>query len=126
MKQVFYRYELWEDYQNGMFHTKKEDTEIRQEQSKFLLTDLEKFYEIAKKVVDEWKISTLVNFTNPQTNKQAWLGQASCCYYCGSSEEETKKAWNTMTEEEQKNANDVADKVFEEWRVIYESKNNVR
>ena len=31
--------------------------------------------------------------------------------------------WNTMTEEEQKKANDVADKVFEEWRVIYESSN---
>lgn len=40
MKQIFHRYELWEDYQNGMFKNNKDGfQEMRIEQACFLFKD---------------------------------------------------------------------------------------
>ena len=121
MKQVFYRYEEWEDFQNGMYANKIDGLEdSRIEQATILFKNKPLLYEKMKYVAFNWKKSAEVNFTNPSVNKQAWLGQATCCYYCGCSDFETIKAWHLLTETERQNANNIADKVFYEWLEKYE------
>ena len=126
MKQVFYRYDLWEDYQNGMYANKNDGLEeIRIEQAVQLFKDKNLCYEKMKYVAFNWKISAEVNFTNPSVNKQAWLVQATCCYYCGATDFETIKAWHLLTEEEKQVANNIADKVFYEWLDQYEKEKGI-
>ena len=123
MKPIYYRYELWEDYQNGMFHTKNDgNEEIRKEQAIIMFKDLDLLYKNMKYVADNWIRSAEMNFTNSSVNYQAWLGQASNCYYTGSSEEETIQVWHLLSDEEREKANGIADKVYLEWVKEYQKK----
>lgn len=70
-------------------------------------------------VSQNWKISAEHNLSNTNRNRQAWLGQAACCFSHGAPEYITKLAWNNLTEKEQKIANDVADDVIKDWEQKY-------
>lgn len=121
MKKVFYRYEFWEDYQNGMYRNSNDSgREDRIKRAAELFRDETKCREEMRTVAFSWKISAEVNFTNPSVNKQAWLGQASCCHYCGAGDLETIEAWHTLTDAERDKANEIADEVFAEWCRKYE------
>lgn len=50
-------------------------------------------------------------------NRIAWLGQCACCLYGGIKQDETKKAWHLLSEEQQQKANEIARKLIEEWEV---------
>lgn len=118
MKQFFIHYERWEDYNAGMYTTRRPNNQ-HVIFSYNLLRDSEKFYVAGKNMITDWPISTKVNLTNPSINKKAWIGQASCFYIHGSTEEETILAWWMMREEERTNANNVALNIIEEWKNTY-------
>lgn len=121
MKQKFYRYELWEDYQNGMYVNRNDDGHpVRVEQAKFLFTDPQQLKQAMEYVAFQWPISAAVNFTNTGINHQAWLGQAACCYKCGCGDLETIEAWHMLTDEQRATANAIADEVHEAWLKWYE------
>jgi hypothetical protein len=66
-------------------------------------------------VVREWKHSAEVNMSNIGCNRQAWLGQAACCYATGAPDFVTKMAWRSLTDEQRAAANQAADNVIKEW-----------
>lgn len=109
MKQVYHPYWTWEDFQNGMYELNIENSEEKTYLAKHLLTHLSEFAEVALRVINEWPIATEVNLTNISCNRQAWIGQASCCYKYKVPETLTRIAWKQMTEDERVNANKVAD-----------------
>jgi len=116
MKPKYYRYELWEDYQNGMYHTKNDGKqELRKEKALSLFRNEIALYNAMKYVADNWKYAAITNMTNPSVNYQAWLGQASNCYYTGCSDVETIEVWHLLSDEERKKANAIADKVYLQW-----------
>lgn len=120
MKPKYYRYELWEDFKNGLYHTKNDGNEkIRKEQAIIMFKDLELLYKNMMYVAYEWKYASETNLTNPSINYQAWLGQASNNYYTGCSDTETIEVWHMLTDEERQKANEVADKVFDKWQNDY-------
>lgn len=119
MKRIYNKYTDWEDFKNGMYSTKKDSFEKMTNESFFLLTNLNLFELACRNVIDKWPISSSENLTNHQTNRKAWLGQASCSYEYGSTELATKKAWFRMSEIQQFNANKVAEKVI----LTYDRKN---
>lgn len=120
MKAKYYRYELWEDFKNGMYHTKNDGKEKERKEKAILLFKNEKeLYNAMKYVAFNWTYAATTNMSNPSVNYQAWLGQASNCYKTGCSEEETIFVWHLLTEEEREKANKVADKVYEEWLKEY-------
>ena len=125
MKPIYYRYELWEDYQNGMFHKKQDNKEEERKQKAVLFfKNLKLLYEKMKYVAENWKHSAEMTFTNTSINHQAWLGQASNCLYTGCCEEETIEVWHLLSEEERNEANKVADKVYYEWLEKYRKTQN--
>lgn len=122
IEQRFYRYELWEDYQSGMYNSPclssidtKATSEERIEKAIECLSDEKICREYMEKVVSEWKIATEQVLTNPESNGRAWLGQCACFMYGGCHDEETRKAWVMLKSSVQKAANKIADQVIHGW-----------
>lgn len=119
MKQVFYHYTVWEDFQNGMYNEVKEGRKERVQTAVKILSDVELLYKCMKRVTTEWKYATEQELTNPSINHQAFLGQAACNIHAGVKEDETREAWGYLTNEQRRAANKTADKVDLEWRKEY-------
>lgn len=117
IKQVFYRYELWEDFQSGMYNKRNEESAIQKAVE--CLSNKEICFACMKKVVTDWKIATAQVLTNPESNGRAWLGQCACFMYAGCHDEETRKAWVLLPQEVQKMANQTADRVIYGWLKEY-------
>jgi len=66
-------------------------------------------------VAHAWEKSAEHNLSNTARNRQAWLGQAACCFSHGAPEYLTKIAWNNLTDEQRAAANAVADAVIADW-----------
>jgi hypothetical protein len=116
MNQVFEHYEKWECYQNGMYNLRDiPEKDQRVEGSRLLLSSPLEFYQVCKKVVSDWPISTAVNLTNKQLNRRAWLGAAASMIKHQCPEHLTRVAWGLLTESEQIAANKVAEKIILEY-----------
>lgn len=119
MKRVYHHYTLWEDFQAGMYDEVKEGREERIQKAIELLTNEELCYHFMKRVTTEWKYACEQVFTN-RFNHRAFLGQCACNLYAGVKEDETRKAWWFLTEQQRYKANEIANRVYEEWRLDYE------
>lgn len=119
MNRIFHPYWKWEDFQHGLFDLEREYSEpeemVLSNQAKTLLTDSKLFYQIGLKVIRAWTFAAEQNLTNSSRNKQAWIGQASCCYYYKIPERITKLGWRLMSIPQQVEANKVADKIIRIW-----------
>lgn len=109
IQQAFYRYELWEDFQSGMYNP---PTVSRIEKAIECLSDETLCRTNMQRVVSEWRIATEQVLTNPETNGRAWLGQCACFMYGGCHDEDTRKAWVLLSPQVQKKANKIADEVI--------------
>jgi hypothetical protein len=120
MKQIYHHYELWEDVKNDIL--KDGFSEIEAEKltlkAKSLLCNPKEFLKIANEVIIEWKYASEQHLSNKSRNRQAWLGQASCCFKYKVPEYITKYAWRLMTFEEQKKANEIADIIIKKWELL--------
>lgn len=123
MKQKFYHYTMWEDFQNRMYDEAKDGREERVQKAVELLSDLPLLYEQMSRVTKEWKFATEQNLTNKSINHQAFLGQTACNIWAGIKEDETREAWGRLTCEQRYKANKIADRVFDEWQFKYEREN---
>lgn len=123
MKKIYHPYWQWEDYQNGMYDLTRKYTEAKEMNlailAKDLLSDQIKFAQIAYKVITEWKNASEVNLSNIGRNRQAWIGQASCCYAYKIPERITKMGWRMMLPSKQQEANLTADKIIKLWEEDY-------
>lgn len=116
MKQIFYQYREWEDYQNGLYSVvSKEKENIYINKAVFLLTNEKLLFEIMYKVITEWKISSRQNLSDVTCNRKSWLGQSACCYYSKTPEYLTRKAWVSLTQKQMDKANNIANKVIDIW-----------
>ena len=115
IEQKFYHYEKWEDYQSGMYDELKEGRTSRIELAQLLLKNEKLCEKWMREVTKRWKVACEQNFTNPQINRKAWLGQAACCLYAGVKENETREAWWLLTEEQRNIANNIAEIVIKDW-----------
>ena len=121
MKRVYYPYWDWEDYKAGLYvlidtYT-EEQTEKLANDAKELLSNSELFKDVGLSVISDWIKSADVNLSNPSRNRQAWIGQASCCYALKIPEWITKLGWRLMSPEQQAEANRVADEVIRIWEI---------
>ena len=118
---IWHPYTIWEDFLNGLYSKEIITCDLKTVIFKCanLLKNSNEFYNVMQKVIQDWKKATEFNLSNISRNRQAWLGQASCCYMFNAPEYVTKLAWHTLTNDEQKKANDIADKVIYEWERIY-------
>lgn len=123
MKQFYKEYIYWEDYINGMYDLhKKEDEDYLVSNAIKLLTRKDLFLDTCKNVVLNWKISSMVNLTNKQCNRKAWLGQASCSFKYKVPESCTRIAWGKLSLIDKVEANKIAQSVINSFELNYERK----
>lgn len=117
MKRIYNHYSTWEDWKSGILETNfnEKDTELLTYKAKSLLCNPKEFYNIGIKVISEWVFSAEQNLSNSSRNRQAWIGQACCCYKYKVPEYITKYAWRLMTFEQQEEANAIADDIIKLW-----------
>lgn len=125
MKQKFYHYTKWEDFQNRMYDEVKDGREERVQKAVCLLSDTSELYKQMTRVTKEWKFATEQNLTNNSINHQAFLGQTACNIWGDIKEDETREAWGRLTSEQRYKANKVADRVYNEWKYQYERENEL-
>ena len=115
IKQYYARYDQMEDYQNGMYGDLQESINKHLiGMAADILSNDELFYSIAKEMIKEWPLASKVQLTNKEQNRRSWIGQATCCFHCGISNNLTSVAWFSLTDEERDSANKIAE------RIIYE------
>lgn len=116
MIRVFHPYENWEDFKHGMYRMPgTQDSTHSVVLSKGLLQCPAQFYLVAFQMIQDWTIAAETNLSNRSRNRQAWIGQASCCFNHNASESQTKEAWWMLTDEQRQAANDVADEIIAVW-----------
>ena len=117
MNQIFHHHSKWEDVENGILDNgfSELETEKLTMKAKSLLCNSNEFYKVALSVITRWVYASEQHLSNRSRNRQAWIGQASCCYKYKVPEHMTKYAWRLMTLEEQKEANSVADEIIKLW-----------
>ena len=122
MKRIYYHFKLWEDNKNGMYNLKCDDIQGTMTSCKHLLSTPSELEIEMRYVKDFWVVSTEVNMTCRNRNRQAWLGQAACCLYCGAPEFVTKLAWWELSDQQREAANAVADIIINEFEREYAKK----
>lgn len=110
---VFHAYDKLEEFHAGMWRI------VRGKSRKNFIAaaaDLMRqpcdFKDAMLRALDEWPVSCEANLTAESVNRIAWLGHAGCCIETQSPEEATRVAWHTLAEDEQAEANRVADEVL--------------
>lgn len=120
IERVFYHYQLWEDWHAGLYATRwVGDVAAETACCARLLGSPPAFHDAASRMVSDWKIAAQVNLTNRSQNRQAWIGQATCCHEYGVPEWLTCQGWRLLNDSEQITANKVADQVTEQWENEY-------
>lgn len=120
MQRIFYHYQLWEDFHNGMYDESHEGRNERVLQAKEILGNPETCKSAMQKVIDEWPISTQYNLSNAGINRKAWLGQACCSIWAGIHEDEVREAWGMLSDKQRAEANHIAYKIIKKWLDTYE------
>lgn len=103
----------WEDYHAGLY--KPDRNRDLERQAADLLRDADQFREAAIEMLREWPNSAQHNLDHMWSGRNAWLGQATACYVYGATAADTRAAWGTLTNTEQRAANEIARLVRERW-----------
>ena len=119
IKQIFYHFSKWEDFKAGLYNSSCERFEEKVKLSVDLLSNQEEFYEVAVEMFNAWTYSAEQNLTDNAINKNAWIGQASCCFNHKAPDYATKEAWWKLDEETRAKANNTARRALRHWRSIY-------
>lgn len=106
---IFHTWDKWECYPAGFYESKHPSMNHDECKETFvnILSDTNKFAEILKKVIVEWKNSCEHYLTNNSMNRIAWLGQAAVCYHSGVPSRYSG-AWFDIPEQKREEANEVA------------------
>ena len=121
MNRIYHPYYKWEETNTNMYG----NTKNLQEESMIVVShfrDLRKTQDAMLRVISEWKYSCEHNLTNISQNRIAWLVQSSITITYNICREVTMFAWNMLNEEEQENANKIAEKIIKMWEEEYAKK----
>lgn len=118
---IFHTYPEWECYKAGFYATTKDGMTKQEceEAYREFLSQPDKFADSLEHIIVEWKNSCEHYLTNGAMNRIAWLGQAAACYAMGIPSQ-YRSGFYLLSEEEQKEANEVALKYLNKWLVQHE------
>ena len=122
MKQIYHRYEVWEDHKHGFYNNLSgSEKEGKIQLVIEMFSDASKTREMMNRVVNEWKFSCEHNLTNNGLNKIAYIGQSACCLYGEIPATITMEAWSLLPKDIQDRSDMIAQKAINQW--IKQNKN---
>lgn len=124
MKRIFHHYEMWEDFQAGMWGSVHGSEKVEMLRKAIEFTgDAELYGSFMKRVIVEWPYTCEHNLTDLNQNRKAWIGHAATCLAIGCPEDITRLAWSQLTQQQQDDANQKAEEAINEWVALHEAKN---
>lgn len=121
IKRIWHPYWLWEETKYNMWGSVTGRYSYLQNAIAFM-EDTKEFGKYMMQVVDEWEYSCEHNLSNIESNRRAWIGQAAVALNMKCPESITRDAWKYLNEDQQKRANEEADKAIKHWEKIYVKK----
>jgi hypothetical protein len=118
MKQVYNSYDKWEDYKNGMYGVMAYRLGVI-DKCVDLLSNQVLFEKTGLEMTVSWLVASQNHLTNKNSNRNSWVGQASCSFLYGATESETRKAWGLISIETKILANLTAEKIIKEYEKKY-------
>ena len=117
MKRILHTWDKWECYPAGFYEDNPPNGISKDEAVQIyidLLSNIELFGSVLKKVITEWKNSCEHYLTNERMNRIAWLGQAALAYEyhipaC------FRVGFHLLTKEQQKQADEKALEYLNIW-----------
>lgn len=125
MKQIWHPWDKWECYKEGFYSScsdigiNKDDAQL---QYKDFLSCLWQFETALNCVINQWRFSCEHFLSKPNTNRIAWLGQASMVYSKGIPSE-ARGGFKLMSTIQQNNADNLALKYLNNWEEAHARKN---
>lgn len=119
-EQIHHPYNVWEDWQAGMWRNCVAVTD-HMEAAAHILSTPDLFLASARAMLNDWTKAAEHNLTNREQNRRAWIGQAACCHAAQAPESATRFAWWMLSGDERDAANAVADRVIAEWEANREA-----
>lgn len=116
MERIFHNYLLWEDWKDGMWRKlpPTEEPDFIDKAIEFT-GDHEKYGSWMMEVAKKWPIACEHNLTNLSQNRRAWIGHAACSMAINCPEYITRHAWGQLTQQQQDDANAMADRAIRWW-----------
>ena len=109
-------WDSWEDYAAGLYRHRPCTRGVWVQESVKLLSAADEFGEVAREMIHAWPNAAAHNLNlNLRAGRQAWIGQATCCYHHGATAEETAAAWGRLSNRTQSRANRIAATVADEY-----------
>ncbi len=116
-KQVFHHYSVLEEHAAGMWRRiAMAESEPLTQAAAGLMRDPDAFLAAMRRALVEWPLSMEAAMSTPSLNERAYMGHAGCCIAVGSPEFLTRLAWHLLTQQEQDEANRMADIAITEYR----------
>jgi len=111
---IYHHYTDWEETDSRMWRSVKEKESYLKVAIDFT-GDAKLYGEHMQNVIREWKISCEHNLSNQTQNRKAWIGHAACALAFGCPESIVREAWGYLSQQQQDDANDVADIAIKLW-----------
>jgi AcrR family transcriptional regulator len=113
---IYHHYENLEEFHAGMWRIvsgskRKEFADAAAD----LMRTPDEFKEAMLSAIEQWPKSCEMNLTAEAVNKLAWLGHSGCCISVQSPEDCTRLGWHQLNQDEQNEANRVAQEVLDTW-----------
>ena len=123
MIRVFHPFLLWEDYRHNFYggvaaYPTKDVVELCAN----ILRDTIKLDKTLAIIIKQWKYSCEHNLSNESMNRIAYLGQSACALLLNVPGSVSMGAYSTLTKEEQKLADQVAQTYLDKWILLYKEK----
>ena len=124
MKRIWHHYEVWEDYQAGMWRSvPASERQTRLERAIEFTGNAVLYGSYMRRVIVEWPLACEHNLTDVSQNRKAWVGHAATCLAIDCPEDITRSAWGHLSQQQQDEANAQAQAAIEEWERQHEAKN---
>jgi hypothetical protein len=115
-RRIYYHYRDLEEHAHGMWRrTPSEEHGAYIESAAGLMADPQAFLDAMRRASIEWPKSMEAAMSTSSLNQRAYMGHAGCCIALGCPEDLTRLAWHTLTQEQQDEANRMADIAIAEY-----------
>ena len=112
LRAIYRPYWEWECYQQGLYAPIQHD---KIDECIVFMQDVRAFGLAMLDVVDLWE-NSMMNHLTQGRNHRSFIGQCAALLAIGASGATTRKAWSTLSPQDQGMANMAADKAYKKWK----------